>query len=220
MPELKLPNAEPLILLESNCLQQEVEAVLMVNSHLVFEEGIKSGALSLPLNKYADYQTSNLLKVRIKKNSPATGCTLKVNDKKNQSLRDDISLEKLTEYRVPLSIVLPVTKDPTRETIIIHSTYLRIELSDPGQEDGDIIKVTQNDKPIIDNYELKAKPKSWDIQVTPSSATTFKFISLTDGTNTAKAVIYEEGKQIETIELSSYSKEFPAQLILIHEPKD
>lgn len=198
----------------------QVETRLLVNG---LDAGFKSKAqktdLYLPIFSYARLTTENFLRFRRPKNAKWNVSKLTLYLKKRNRTEKVLELEidDATEYVLPVNLM--PNKEPDIKEIFVHTTQLKMQLSDDSKEDGDRLTITQDNFPIISNYTLRIKPQELNINIKPNTSNVFNFKNVSFSSNvinTARIVITDlNDRVLESFRMSSYTK-IPAKLIITH----
>jgi hypothetical protein len=86
-------------------------------------------------------------------------------------------------------------------SVFVYSKKMKMEIWDYGIEDGDVIKILNNNVVLLDNYTVRRKKKSITVNLNDSK-NTIKIITVNSGklkTNTTKLKLYDFRRQYEII---------------------
>jgi hypothetical protein len=86
-------------------------------------------------------------------------------------------------------------------TVFVYASELKVDIWDYGIEDGDIITILQNDKPILKNFKVSRKKKRIVLKLTDSK-NLIKIITVDAGkleTNTTKLKLYDYRREYEVV---------------------
>ena len=83
----------------------------------------------------------------------------------------------------------------------MYSSKIDVAIWDYGIEDGDIITILQNDKPVLENFKVTRKKKRITL-VLNEKENAFKIITVNSGkleTNTTKLKLYDFRREYEVV---------------------
>ena len=86
-------------------------------------------------------------------------------------------------------------------SVFVYSSKIKIDVWDYGIEDGDVITILQNDKPVIENIEVSRRKQSFVLNLN-EKINTFKIITVDAGkleTNTTKLKLYDFRREYEVV---------------------
>jgi len=86
-------------------------------------------------------------------------------------------------------------------SVFVYSSKIKIDVWDYGIEDGDIITILQNDKPVIENIKVSRRKQSFVLNLN-QKVNTFKIITVDAGkleTNTTKLKLYDFRREYEVV---------------------
>jgi len=100
-------------------------------------------------------------------------------------------------------------------SVFVYSNELRVDIWDYGVEDGDIITILQNDKPILENFKV-SKDKKKIILKLNDDINLIKIFTIDDGkieTNTTKLKLYAFRREYEVV--ANLQKGLPAMINIV-----
>ncbi|WP_334057897.1 hypothetical protein [Polaribacter sp. P097] len=86
-------------------------------------------------------------------------------------------------------------------SVFVYSSKIKIDVWDYGIEDGDIITILQNDKPVIENIKVSRRKQSFVLNLN-EKVNTFKIITVDAGkleTNTTKLKLFDFRREYEVV---------------------
>ena len=92
-------------------------------------------------------------------------------------------------------------KSGEKVSVFVYSNKIDVDIWDYGIEDGDIITILQNDKPVLENFKVTRKKKRITLNL-DEKENAFKIITVNSGklkTNTTKLKLYDFRREYEVV---------------------
>ena len=86
-------------------------------------------------------------------------------------------------------------------SVFVYSSELKVDIWDYGIEDGDIITILQNDKPILENFKVSRRKKRISLKLI-DDVNLIKIITIDAGkleTNTTKLKLHDYRREYEVV---------------------
>jgi len=160
--------------------------------------------------------------------------TVKVekDDKKEDKEKKEEPIEKEVVVETPKTPIPPKTPEPViappkevegrevevTQTLLVSKKDLILEVWDRREEDGDRISLIINgDKYVLKNHKVRKKKKSFPLKLDGDSYLTLHALNLGDTPPNTAAISFDDGVQVQKIELSSDMGKSETILIKVQE---
>jgi hypothetical protein len=143
-----------------------------------------TGRIKLVSTKFVEKKVKRVYK-KIKK-------IKKVDSIVKNEIKPENYLKKFSETEI---------KSGEKVSVFVVRSKLKVEIWDYGIEDGDIITILQNDKPILENFRVTRKKKEITLSLN-NKQNIIKIITVNSGklkTNTTKIKLYDFRREYEVI---------------------
>jgi hypothetical protein len=134
----------------------------------------------------------SFIKKKVKKVYKKIKKVKRVDSITKESLKPENYLKKFSETKI---------KSGEKVSVFVYTSKLKIDIWDYGIEDGDIITILQNDKPILENIKVSRRKQSFTLSL-DQKENEFKIITVNSGkleTNTTKLKLYDFRREYEVV---------------------
>ncbi|WP_375241019.1 hypothetical protein [Polaribacter sp.] len=146
-----------------------------------------TGKLKLVSTKFVEKKIKKVYK-KVKKISKVK----KIDSVVIAELEPENYLKKFSETKI---------RSGEKVSVFVYTSKLKMEIWDYGKEDGDVITILKNNKPVLENYAVTKKKKSITLNLEDNN-NLIKIITVNSGklkTNTTKLILYDFRREYEVV---------------------
>ncbi len=136
--------------------------------------------------------STNFVEKKVKKVYKKIKKVKKVDSIVKEELKPENYLKKFSETKI---------KSGEKVSVFVYSSNIKVDIWDYGVQDGDIITILQNDKPVLENFKVTKSKKRITFEL-DRKENIFKIITVNSGklkTNTTKLKLYDFRREYEVI---------------------